>query len=45
MDNEKLSFMELHLEINRKDNARMRDMIAKISYSQWKKTGFSKGTL
>jgi CRISP-associated protein Cas1 len=32
-------------KIDRIDNAEMREKILKMSYSEWKKTGFSKGTL
>jgi CRISPR-associated protein Cas1 len=40
-----IDFTTPHYKLDRIDNKELRDKILSISYSDWKKLGFSKGTL
>lgn len=41
----KVDFMSHVYEIERQDNIEIRQLILDMSYSEWEKLGFSKGTL
>lgn len=41
----KLDFSDAKMELDRADSAEIRDKISNISYAQWKKLGYSKGSL
>ena len=40
-----IDFISPSIPLERVDNEEMREKILKISYSQWERLGFSKGTL